>query len=115
VLATVTGKRQLQNFAHWSAPAAFVRPPARFVNVPAGFRTAVPFRSSGGRGERQHRQTMDDMGAELQLRGLEPPVHLVEKTMENIQQRIRDMPGDARNGARDAIGDFIIKMDKPKH
>jgi hypothetical protein len=35
--------------------------------------------------------------------------------MENIQQRIRDMLAEASTGARDAIGDFMIKMDKPKH
>ena len=75
---------------------------------------AAAFELALGLGKRQHRQTMDDMGAELQLRGLEPPVHLVEKTMENISSEsatCRPM----RAMARDAIGDFIIKMDKPKH
>jgi len=76
---------------------------------------AAAFELSLGHGERQYRQQLDDLGAELQLRGIEPPVHLVEKTMEKIQQRIRDMPPDARDAARDAIGYFIEKMNEPKH
>jgi hypothetical protein len=65
--------------------------------------------------EKQYRQQLDDFGAELNVRGIEPPAHLVEKTMEKIKQRILDMPAEAHDAALDAVIDFMDEINKPKN
>jgi hypothetical protein len=98
--------------------AAYLRLGRPFKEMPeADFKTrwAAAFERVYELEERQYRQQVDDFGAELQLREIEPPVHLVEKTMKIIQQRISDMRVEARDASLEAVRDFIEKMDEPKH
>ena len=76
---------------------------------------ATAFEFALGLGRREYREELDDLGAEFQLRPLEPPVHLVERTMKQIKRRILDMSPEAREAARKAIGNFREKMNEPKN
>ena len=56
-----------------------------------------------------------DFGAELRLRGLEIPYHLVQDAMNELQRRIRDNPEAARDSLLEDLGRFLDEMDKPKN
>ena len=69
-----------------------------------------------GRDDRTQAMDLDDFGAEIRLRGLETPAHLVDDgAMEAAMQRIRDMPDNGREAAKDAIREFLDELDKPKN
>jgi hypothetical protein len=63
----------------------------------------------------QRRPTdLNDYGAELRLRGLETPDHLVQDVMKQIQRRIIENPA-ACDSLLEDLGRFVDDIDKPKH
>src|SRR6478609_1749091 len=56
-----------------------------------------------------------DFGAELRLRGLEIPYHLVQDAMNELRQRIRDNREAARDSLLEDLGRFLDEMDNPKN
>jgi hypothetical protein len=70
-----------------------------------------------GLGERTRIEDLSDLGAELSLRGLEKPAHLVQDAMKRAQARVAGFPDNPAglNALRDDIGRFLAEMKKPKN
>lgn len=70
------------------------------------------FRTWLGERTDSHLQQMDDLSAELRLRGLEPPYHLVKKESEAIREEIR-VADPADFDIREKIAAYLRKLDEP--
>src|SRR4051794_31180020 len=66
-------------------------------------------------GETGHRNQLDDLAAELRLRGVEPPGHLVQDTIAVLQERIRTTAETARDGLLENVRRFLEQLEKPKN
>ena len=62
-------------------------------------------------GETGHRHQLDDLAAELRLRGLEPPGHLVQDTIRVLQERIRDTAGMTRDALLENVRRFLDELE----
>lgn len=60
----------------------------------------------------QHQQVMDDLAAELRLRGETPPYHLIGAEAEALRDEIRDSDPEDFTIEED-FGRFIDKLDTP--
>ena len=59
---------------------------------------------------------LEDFGAELGLRNLETPDHLVDRdAMKIAQERVRNSRLEAFGPLMEAVGKFRDEMDKPKN
>jgi hypothetical protein len=59
---------------------------------------------------------LDDFGAELGLRKLARPEHLIHpRAMQAAQKRVRDSQHEALGPVTEAIGRFMATMDQPKN
>jgi hypothetical protein len=76
---------------------------------------AAAFTAVCADGDRRRATDLDDFGAELGLRKLEKPDHLVRDAMKIVQQRIRDARPEMFEAVKEAIGKFMDEMDKPKN
>ena len=71
--------------------------------------TAVCADGDGGR-----QTDLEDLAAELGLRNLERPEHLVDpRAMQAAQERVRDSEHEAFGPVTEAIGRFMKRMDEP--
>lgn len=98
--------------------AAYLRRGRRFQTMPEADLNqawAAAFEVALGLGVPERQQDLDDLGAELNLRNLEPPGHLVKETMDKLSKRVSDMSPEAREAAKKSIGEFMLKMEEPKN
>jgi len=70
-----------------------------------------------GHGDEKWREDLNDLGAELRLRRLEKPAHLVQDAMKRASARVSSFRGndEGRKTVRDDIGRFLDEMEKPKN
>jgi hypothetical protein len=67
-------------------------------------------------GDESRTTDLDDCGAELGLRKLEKPDHLVRRdAMRIAQERVRNARLEAFGPVSEAVGKFMDEMDKPKN
>lgn len=67
-------------------------------------------------GDQSNAAELDDLGAELELRGLSKPDHLVSRqAMDAVQRRLRELPRELRQAAMSKISQFLEDIDKPKN
>src|SRR6478609_1259646 len=76
---------------------------------------ALAFKLVYEHGETGHRNQLDDLAAELRLRGLEPPGHLVQDTIRVLKERLRDTAGAARDTLLENVRRFLEQLGKPKN
>lgn len=76
---------------------------------------ATAFESALGRGDRSQRGDLEDLFAELHVRGLEAPSHLVKDTMERLANQMRQRPDVAKEAAREVIGQFMESLRTPRN
>jgi hypothetical protein len=76
---------------------------------------AVAFKLVYEYGESSHRDQLNDLAAELRLRGLEPPGHLVQETIGVLQERLRDTAEVARDSLLENVKSFLEQLEKPKN
>jgi hypothetical protein len=79
-------------------------------------RWVAAFRDVFARRLGQRVTDMDDLGAELRLRGLEPPYDRVVVEVQKIQDELERLgPNSASESHRRAIGEFLTERRKAKH
>ena len=73
--------------------------------------TAVCADGDGGR-----QTDLEDLAAELGLRNLERPEHLIDpRAMQAAQERVRDSEQESFGPVTEAIGRFMKRMDEPRN
>ena len=75
----------------------------------------IAFEHVVGRGDTDRRADLDDLFAEMHLRHLEVPSHLVKETMERMAEHMRQRPDAAKEAAREVIGRFVGSLRTPKN
>jgi hypothetical protein len=77
---------------------------------------AAAFTSVCADGDESRATDLDDCGAELGLRKLEKPEHLVRRdAMRIAQARARNARQEMFGPVKEAIGKFMDEMDRPKN
>jgi hypothetical protein len=77
---------------------------------------AAAFTSVCANGDQSRAIDLEDFGAELGLRNLERPDHLVHRdAMKMAQERVRNSRLEAFGPLMEAVGKFRDEMDKPKN
>lgn len=77
---------------------------------------AAAFTAVCADGDGRRETDLDDFGAELGLRKLERPEHLVPpRAMKAAQERVRNSRHESFGPVTEAIGRFMEKMDEPKN
>ena len=76
---------------------------------------ALAFKLVYEHGETSHRAQLDDLAAELRLRGVEPPGHLVQDTIRALQERLRNTAETARDTLLENVRRFLDQLEKPKN
>jgi hypothetical protein len=81
-----------------------------------GKRWAAAFTAVCAHGDETREADLDDLGAELGLRNLERPAHLVHpRAMKAAQARVENSQHEAIGPVTEAIGRFMASMDEPKN
>jgi hypothetical protein len=81
-----------------------------------GKRWAAAFTAVCADGDESREADLDDLGAELGLRNLTRPAHLVHpRAMKAAQARVANSQHEAFGPVREAIGRFMERMDEPKN
>jgi hypothetical protein len=77
---------------------------------------AAAFTAVCADGDEGGQTDLDDLGAELGLRNLERPEHLVHpRAMTAALERVRNSQHEAFGPVTEAIGRFMERMDEPKN
>ncbi len=77
---------------------------------------AAAFTAVCANGDERRETDLDDFGAELGLRKLKRPEHLVRpEAMKAAQERVRNSQHEAFGPMTEAIGRFMERMDRPKN
>jgi hypothetical protein len=77
---------------------------------------AAAFTAVCADGDERRETDLDDFGAELGLRKLERPEHLIHpRAMQAAQERVRNSQHEAFGPVTEAIGRFMATMDQPKN
>lgn len=84
---------------------------------PAGVEEAwaIAFKLVCGHGDASHSRQLQDLTAELRLRGSDLPEHLVQDTIRLAHERFRELPEVLNDILQEMIGRFLDEMDKPKN
>jgi hypothetical protein len=77
---------------------------------------AAAFTAVCAYGDESRETDLDDLGAELGLRNLKRPEHLVRsRAMQAAQARVRNSQHEAFGPVTEAIDRFMERMDEPKN
>ena len=81
-----------------------------------GKQWAAAFTAVCADGDDSRHTDLDDLGAELGLRNIERPAHLVHpRAMQAAQERERNSQHEAFGPETEAIGRFMATMEQPKN
>ena len=76
---------------------------------------ATAFKLACVHGQTSHKIELNDLTAELRLRGLDPPERLVQAAIKIVQERVRNLPEAASDALQAMISGFLDEMGKPKN